>query len=85
MVKAAYNDLRDGGKDLGSGILTTLEDAMEMCGAIATIAALSEYIRSQYSGLRVRVPDGVVEPMDEDGSGPPPLPSPVRSSSLEID
>lgn len=71
MVEGAYNDARDGGKDLVSGMLTTLEDAMEMCGVIAAIAAFSDYIGSWYSGMRVRIPDGVVEPiLDEDGSGP---------------
>jgi hypothetical protein len=69
IVEGVYNDAREGGKDLGSGILTTFEDAMEMCGVIVAIAALSDYIQARYSGLRVRVPDGIVEPMGESGSG----------------
>jgi hypothetical protein len=78
MVEGVHNDATDGGKNLGSGMLTTLEDAMEMCGVIVAIAALSEYVRSQYSALRVRLPDGVVEPLGEEASA---LPAPPTSVS----
>lgn len=85
MMEGVYNDARDGGKDLGSGMLTTLEDAMEMCGVIAAIAALSDYIGSWYSGVRVRIPDGVVEPiLGEDGSDPQALPSSASCPGMEI-
>jgi len=77
MVEGAYNDASNGGKDLVDGIFTTFEDAMEMCGVIVAIAALSDYIGSQYSGLRLRLPDGVVEPVGEEGDTLPAAAPPV--------
>lgn len=79
MVEAAYSDARGGGRDLGGGVLTTLEDAMEMSGVIVAIAALSAYIRSWYPDLRLRLGDGTLEPGQEESAPTEAQPSPSKA------
>lgn len=60
-MEAAGANREARGVGLGLGLLTAVEEAMEMAGALLALLGLAAYLRIGLGGTRLRLRDGVLE------------------------